>query len=190
MMAYLRWGVAAVGVGALLWLVAGSFRPSPSPTERAATTPTATPPPADACPADAEVAALDYTLKNADDASVTLSDFKGKVLLLDFWATWCGPCKVEIPHFIELQDRYGKDGFQVVGISVDDTPEKLKPFMAEMKMNYPVLQGLGHDKLLDEYGATIAVPVSVVISREGKVCARHMGLFDMTAFEQQLKALL
>lgn len=148
------------------------------------------PSPADACPADAPLAKLDYTLKNLDDAPVRLSDYKGKVVLLDFWATWCGPCKVEIPGFIELQNQYGKDGLQILGVSVDDTVDKLKPYAAEMKMNYPVLQGLGHDDLHDEYGLMLGIPVSVIISREGKLCARHAGLTSKETFEAQIKALL
>jgi peroxiredoxin len=146
--------------------------------------------PADACPADAPPAKLDFTLKNLDDAPVRLADYKGKVVLLDFWATWCGPCKVEIPGFIELQDQYGKDGLQILGVSVDDTVDKLKPYAAEMKMNYPILQGLGHDDLHDEYGLMLGIPVSVIISRDGKLCARHAGLTSKETFEAQIKALL
>jgi len=79
------------------------------------------PPPGEACPADAKAANLSFTLKDVNDRNVSLSDFKGKVLLLDFWATWCGPCKVEIPWFLEFQSKYGKDGLQVIGVSIDDT---------------------------------------------------------------------
>ena len=186
---YVRWAVAAAGVAALAWLVTGAHVPW-APAASTLTQASALPPPADACPADAPVAPLGFTLKNADDKPVTLSDYKGKVVLLDFWATWCGPCKVEIPGFIEFQDKYGKDGFQVLGVSVDDTAEKLKPYVAEMKMNYPVLQGLGHDDLLDAFGPMFGIPVSVVISRDGKICARHTGLTSKETFESQIKALL
>src|SRR5690606_18171975 len=103
------------------------------------------------CPADAKLARLDFTLKDADGRDVTLADYKGKVILMDFWATWCGPCKVEIPHFIEFQEKYGSQGLQVVGISVDDTAEKLLPYIEQMGMNYPVLQGLGRDDVQDAY---------------------------------------
>ncbi len=142
------------------------------------------------CPADAPAAKFDFTLKDVDDRPVNLADFKGKVLLLDFWATWCGPCKVEIPWFIEFQERYGAQGFQVVGVSVDDKPEQLKPYMAEMKMNYPVLQGLGHDDLMDAFGPILGIPVSTIISRDGKICARHTGLSSKETFEEQIKGLL
>ena len=122
---------------------------------------------------------------------MTLSDYKGKVVLLDFWATWCGPCKVEIPGFIDLQEKYGKDGFQVVGVSVDDTVDKLQPYVADMKMNYPVLQGLGHDDVLDAFGPMFGIPVSVMISRDGKICAKHIGLHRQGhVSRREIKALL
>jgi len=143
-----------------------------------------------ACPADAPAASFNFTLKNIDDKPVNLADYKGKVVLLDFWATWCGPCKVEIPWFIEFQERYGNQGFQVIGVSVDDKPEQLRPYVAEMKMNYPVLQGLGHDDLMDAFGPILGIPVSTIISRDGKICARHTGLSSKEVFEEQIKALL
>ena len=111
-------------------------------------------------------------------------------MLLDFWATWCGPCKVEIPWFVEFQERYGSRGLQVVGVSIDDTPEQLQPFMTDMKMNYPVLQGLGHDDLLDAYGPMLGIPVSVLISRNGSVCMSHTGLVDKDGLEAQIQSLL
>ena len=142
------------------------------------------------CPADAKPANLAFTLKDMHGQDVTLSSYKGKVVLLDFWATWCGPCKVEIPHFIEFQNLYGKDGFQILGVSTDDPPEKLVPYATEMKMNYPVLQGLGRDDLMDAYGPIVGIPVSVLISRDGRICATHTGLTGKDVFEREIKALL
>jgi len=142
------------------------------------------------CPADAKPANLSFTMKDVAGKNVTLADFKGKVVLLDFWATWCGPCKVEIPHFIEFQEKYASKGFQVVGISVDDPVEKLEPYVRDMKMNYPVLQGLGHDDVQDAYGPILGIPVSVLISRDGKVCATHTGLTGKDIFEREITALL
>jgi thiol-disulfide isomerase/thioredoxin len=184
---YARWTIAAAGALALAWLVVGADVPwSRSPQTRHTTASV----PGEACPADAPAARFDFTLKDVEDSSVDLAAYKGKVVLLDFWATWCGPCKVEIPGFIELQEKYGPQGFQVLGVSVDDTVDKLKPYVADMKMNYPVLQGLGHDDLLDAFGPMLGIPVSVIISRDGKICAKHTGLTAKETFEAQIKALL
>jgi thiol-disulfide isomerase/thioredoxin len=142
------------------------------------------------CPADAKPANFDFTLKDVEGKDVALASFKGKVVLLDFWATWCGPCKVEIPHFIEFQQKYGTKGLQVVGISVDDPVDKLAPYAKEMGMNYPVLQGLGHDEVQDAFGPILGIPVSVMISRDGKVCATHTGLTGKDVFEAEINALL
>ena len=142
------------------------------------------------CPADAKPANLSFTLKDANNRDVALSQYKGKVIVIDFWATWCGPCKVEIPHFVEFQEKYGKAGLQIVGISVDDTADKLAPYIRDMKMNYPVLQGLDHDEVQEAYGPIVGIPVSVLISRDGKICATHTGLTGKDVFEREIKALL
>ena len=143
-----------------------------------------------ACPADAKSANLDFTLKDMNNRDVRLADFRGKVILLNFWATWCGPCKVEIPWFAEFQEKYGPAGLQVVGISVDDTHEQLVPFVSKLKMNYVVLQGLGHDDVQDAYGPLWGIPVTVLISRDGKICAKHTGMSAKEAFENEIKSLL
>jgi thiol-disulfide isomerase/thioredoxin len=150
----------------------------------------AAPPETTACAANAKPANLNFTLKDVDGKDVKLASLKGKVVLLDFWATWCGPCKIEIPWFIEFQNKYGKDGLQVVGVSVDDTQAKLKPYVANMKMNYPVLQGLDHDDLQDAYGPLFGIPVTVVISRDGRICAKHVGLSSKDGFEREIRSLL
>lgn len=142
------------------------------------------------CPATAKPANLNFTLKNLDNADVKLSSFKGKVILLDFWATWCGPCKVEIPWFVDLQTRYGKQGLQVLGISVDDKLLPLKSYVAQYKVSYPVLQGLGHDDVMDAFGPMVGFPTTFVISPEGKICATHLGLSSRESFENQVKGLL
>ena len=143
-----------------------------------------------ACPATAKPANMNFTLKDVEGKDVKLAALKGKVVLLDFWATWCGPCKIEIPWFVEFQNKYGKQGLQVVGVSVDDTPAKLKPYVAQMKMNYPVLQGLDHDDIQDAYGPLFGIPVTIVISRDGKMCAKHVGLSSKDRFEAEIKSLL
>ncbi len=145
---------------------------------------------ADVCTANAKPANLNFTLKDVSNKAVNLSAFKGKVILLDFWATWCGPCKIEIPWFIEFQEKYGKDGLQVIGVSVDDTLDKLKPYVSQMKMNYVVLQGLDHDDVQDAFGPIFGIPVTAIISRDGKICGKHTGLSSKEAFENEIRALL
>jgi peroxiredoxin len=178
-----KWAVAAVSALALALLTLAV--PLEWPFHRDETVAVG-----DACPADAKPANLDFTLKDMNNRDVRLSDFKGKVILLDFWATWCAPCKVEIPWFVEFQDKYGPAGLQVVGISVDDTHEQLKPFVTQLKMNYVVLQGLGHDDVQDAYGPMWGIPVTVLISRDGKICAKHTGMSAKEAFEDEIRSLL
>jgi cytochrome c biogenesis protein CcmG/thiol:disulfide interchange protein DsbE len=175
-----RWAMAAVGAFglALMTLNAPAFHLDAVDPETAA------------CPANAKPANLNFTLKDIENKDVKLSTLKGKVILLDFWATWCGPCKIEIPWFIEFQQKYGASGLQVVGVSVDDTLEKLKPYVAQMKVNYLVLQGLGHDDMQDAFGPMFGLPMTVIISRDGKICAKHTGLSPREELEQQIKSLL
>lgn len=138
----------------------------------------------------AEMARLDFALKDMNGADVKLEDFRGRPLLVNFWATWCGPCKTEIPAFVELVDKYRAQKFTVLGISTDDTPDDLRPFAAEYKMNYPVLVGLGHDELLEAYEAVFAIPVSWFIRADGSVFLKHPGPATKEWFETQVKALI
>ena len=134
-------------------------------------------------------APLNYTLKDINGADVALSSFGGKVILINFWATWCGPCKIEIPHLVELQDQY-KDDLVILGVSVDDTADKMKPYADAMKINYPLLVGLGHQDMQDAYGPLWGIPVSVFIDREGKIHKRHSGIATKEQFEREIKAAL
>jgi thiol-disulfide isomerase/thioredoxin len=194
----IRWAIAAVGVVALAALTLTTQMPwltqdRPAMVQKsdgAEGGESAETGPMLACPADAKPANFNFTMTDIAGNDVSLSEFKGKVLLLDFWATWCGPCKVEIPHFIELQNKYGKDGLQIVGISVDDPIDKLEPYAREMKINYPILQGLGHEEVQDAYGPILGIPVNVLISRDGKICATHTGLTAKEVFEREIRALL
>jgi peroxiredoxin len=143
-----------------------------------------------ACPANAKPAKLSFTLKDYTGKTVRLSDYKGKVILLDFWATWCEPCKLEIPWFVEFQQKYGQKGFQAIGVSVDDTAAQLAPYVAKMKMNYPVLQGKDHDDIQNAFGPLVGIPVTVVISRDAKICVKHLGISTKESFEKEIKSLL
>ena len=141
------------------------------------------------CDAKQQPAKLDFKLKDVRNASVKLADFKGKVIALNFWATWCAPCKTEIPDFVELQVRHADAGLQFVGISVDDTRKQLEPFLGAVKINYPVLQGRGNNALLDAYGVS-SLPVTVLIGREGAICRTYSGPVAKDVLEAQLKRLL
>jgi thiol-disulfide isomerase/thioredoxin len=141
-----------------------------------------------ACLANAKPA-KDFTLPGLDGKPVTLSAYKGKVVLLNFWATWCGPCKAEIPGFVELQQQY-KNDLVVVGLSVDDTADKAKAFADQYKVNYPMVLGEGRDDIQDAYGPIYGIPASFLISRDGKVCKRHLGIAPKAQFEREIKALL
>ena len=131
---------------------------------------------------------LDFVLKDMNNAPMNLAAFKGKVVLLNFWATWCGPCKQEIPAFVELYDQYKDKGFVVVGVSIDDTPEQLRAFTKEWHMQYPVVQM--QSDIESEYGPFFGVPTSFFIARDGSICTKHLGPASKEEFEQELKALL
>ena len=146
--------------------------------------------PADGCPADAPAASLDFTLKDMNGRDVNLAAFKGKVVLLNFWATWCGPCLTEIPAFVELQEAYKARGFQAVGVSVDDPPDLLPPFAKRFSVNYPLLVGQEHEAIQTAYGGIFGIPISFVISRDGKVCRKQVGPATKAQFESWIKALL
>jgi peroxiredoxin len=140
--------------------------------------------------ADPKPAKLNFAFKDTNGRKVSLSDFKGKVILLDFWATWCVPCKQEIPGFIELQKRFGDRGLQIVGLSVDDPPSKAKEYAAAMKMNYPILLAEGKEDILKAYDPIPSIPVSVIIDRRGRIVARHLGIAAMDVFEKEIVPLL
>lgn len=143
----------------------------------------------DACMADAKPAKLDFVIKDLDGKDVSLASFKGKVILLNFWATWCGPCKAEIPGFVELQDKYRND-LVVIGYSVDDKAPQARAFATEYKMNYPILLGDGREDVQDAFGPIWGIPASFIISRDGKVCRKHLGIAPKAVFEKEIKALL
>ena len=134
-------------------------------------------------------APLHFTLKDMNGADVKLASFKGKVILLNFWATWCGPCKAEIPSLVELQHQYADD-LVVLGFSVDDTVDKMKPYAAQYKINYPLLVGNGREDVQEAFGPLFGIPVSVIIGRDGKIAKKHSGIATKSQFEREIKALL
>lgn len=133
--------------------------------------------------------APDFTLRDADGKVVHLSDYKGKVVLLDFWATWCSPCKVEIPWFMEMQRNNKDRGFEVLGVAMDDEGwEVVKPFIAKMGVNYRVLAG--NDQTAQMYGGVDALPTTFLIDRAGRIAAVHVGLASKKDFEDGIDELL
>jgi peroxiredoxin len=145
-----------------------------------------------ACDAKPKAANLNFVLKDSNGRDYNLAAQKGKVILLDFWATWCPPCKVEIPWFVEFQEKYGPKGFIVIGVSVDDPASELKPFGEKFKVNYPLLIGDGRNDIKGPrgYNASWGLPKTFVIGRDGNICKTHIGLSVKEHFEQQIKSLL
>jgi peroxiredoxin len=135
-------------------------------------------------------AAPDFTLTDANGRSVKLSDYRGKVVLLDFWATWCGPCQIEIPWFIEFEQQYKSKGLEVVGVSMDeDGWQAVKPYIAERKINYRIL--LGDDTVAQLYGGLDALPTTFLIDRDGKFAfTPHIGLTSKNEFLSEIQTLL
>lgn len=133
--------------------------------------------------------APDFTLKDADGKSVKLSDYRGKVVLLNFWATWCGPCQLEIPWFIDFEKQYQSQGLEIIGVSMDDEGwPVIKPFVASHKMNYHVL--LGNDSVTQLYGGIDSLPTTFLIDRQGRVAKVHVGLAGRNEYLDEIKSLL
>lgn len=132
--------------------------------------------------------APDFSVTDINGHKLTLADYKGKVVLLNFWATWCGPCEKEIPAFVELQNQYGPQGLQVVGISMDDGAKPVLAFYQRMQMNYPV--ALGDSKLAQLYGGVYGLPVNFLIGRDGRVAAQYKGATPISVLEQAIRAQL
>jgi cytochrome c biogenesis protein CcmG/thiol:disulfide interchange protein DsbE len=133
-------------------------------------------------------AAPGFTLKDSTGAPVRLSDYKGKVVLLNFWATWCHGCKLEIPWFMEFESRFKDSGLVVIGVSMDDDGWKsVKPYLQLKKMNYPVV--IGNEDLAKQYGLA-SMPMTALIDRGGKIAALHTGVVDKAACESEIRQLL
>ncbi len=130
-----------------------------------------------------------WKLTDLNGKTVQLSDFKGKVVILDFWATWCGPCRAEIPDFVALQDQYRDKGLVVVGISLDqDGAKVVAPFAKHYKINYPIV--LGDDNVASQYGNIQAIPTTFIIDSNGNIVGSHEGVTEKSVFEAEIKKLL
>ena len=132
--------------------------------------------------------APDFTLPLLEGGQVRLSSSRGKVVLLDFWATWCVPCREETPHFVELQRKYGDRGLQIIGVSMDDSPAPVHTFVQQFQVNYPVVMGTAD--VGSAYGGVLGLPIAFLIDREGHIRAKHMGATDASVFEKDIASLL
>jgi len=193
--------VIAVVVGyGFLWR-AGITRAQnqPSPTPAPAAAPGKLPTPLAAQPAQQVQQAPEkdtsdhpmapgFSLIDLDGKKLDLADYKGKVVLLDFWATWCGPCRVEIPGLVAMQYRYASAGFSVIGLSMDDDPSAVPGFFKEFRMNYPV--AMGDVKISQLYGGVYGLPTAFIIGRDGRIYAKHEGAYPVAVFDQEVRQLL
>lgn len=133
--------------------------------------------------------AADFKLTTADGTVVELSKLQGKVVLVNFWATWCGPCRREIPDFIEVYEKYKSQGFEIVGIALDDEGfDLVTPYVKRFKIPYPVVIGTG--RTVNDYGGFDVIPTTFLIDRKGMIVDQHMGLMTKTELEKKLKTVL
>ena len=173
----MKWVVGAVAALALGVLTLPAFLDSESRLPREGAS----------CKAEG-AANLGLTMKDMNGADVKLADHKGKVILVNFWATWCPPCLAEIPEFIKVYNEKKGEGFVILGVSTDDTADQLKAFASEKKVTYPLL--LITPEVEDAYGPLFGLPTSILIARDGSVCKRHFGPMSKEQLEQEIKPLL
>ncbi len=129
-----------------------------------------------------------FDLRGLNGERVNFADYRGKVILLDFWATWCVPCRTEVPKFVALQNRYSRHGFQMLGISMDDSPEPVRRFRARFKMNYPL--AMGTPAVAESYGGVLGLPLAFLIARDGRIVKVYDGSANLDLIEQDIQALL
>ena len=186
--AWMAMGSVALALG-LLWAASDLSSPPPPPEDELSAIMALDA--AEDAKAIGKMAPLNYTVKDMNGADVRFSSYKGKIILLNFWATWCEPCKEEIPDLVTLQEKY-KDDIVILGLSVEsgDTPDVLKQYAARFKMNYPVLVGGGHDEIQEAYGANWGVPITVIINRDGRIAKKQSGIRTLEQFEREIKPLL
>ena len=132
--------------------------------------------------------APEFVLRDLSHKSLDLKAYRGKVVLLNFWATWCAPCQLEMPRFIAWQSQYSPRGLQVIGISMDDDPALVRSLCAKLKVNYPVV--MGDEKIGELYGGVLGLPVTYLIDTHGEIRAEYRGETDLSRIEMQMKMLL
>jgi thiol-disulfide isomerase/thioredoxin len=165
-----------IAAAASLLVLAASRRLSTSTADSAPRVTTSQPSPA-------------WELKGVEGKAVKSSDFAGKVVILDFWATWCGPCRMEIPGFIELQKQYADKGLVVIGVSLDqDGASTVKPLIEKMGLNYPIV--LGDEAVVSAFGGIEGIPTTFIVDRAGNIVRKHVGYAPKAEFETDIKPLL
>jgi peroxiredoxin len=133
--------------------------------------------------------APDFTLQSLDGKTVHLSDYRGKAVVLNFWATWCAPCKIEMPWFVDLQKKYAPEGLQLVGVAMDDaTPKEIADFAKQMSVNYPIL--IGKEAVGQAYGGVPFMPETFYIDRNGKIIENAFGLKSRSEIEDDMKKII
>jgi peroxiredoxin len=140
-----------------------------------------------ASPLEGKVAP-EFSLADLQQKKLELRAFRGKVVLLDFWASWCAPCQQEMPLFADWQRQYGPRGLQVIGVSMDDDSTLARRICAKLRLNYPV--AMGNEKLGAAYGGVLGLPLTFLIDRNGVIRAQFSGEGTMKAMEEKMKALL
>ena len=167
---WIVWSVVLIGVAGIFYFVndsSSSHQSSGSPVMN--------------------TAAPSFTLSDIGGRSVSLSDYHGKVVILDFWAPWCPPCRREIPDFIALQNQYASQGLQVIGIGLDQ-PNNVAAFAQQQGINYPVV--IGDDAITNLYGGISGIPTTFFIDRQGNIKNRFVGFTRKSVFEEEIKKLL
>jgi thiol-disulfide isomerase/thioredoxin len=132
--------------------------------------------------------APDFSLPGLTGETVRLKDYRGKVVLVDFWASWCGPCRMEVPHLVELQTEYGPRGLTIIGVAVSDREESVRMFAEQMGVNY--LTALGTPEVVEAYGNFTSIPTAFLISPDGRIAARYTGYQEKQVFLEAIEKLL
>lgn len=129
-----------------------------------------------------------FSVTGLNGQLIDSSAFHGKVVLVDFWATWCVPCEGEIPHLVEWQNQHAADGLQVVGLSMDDSASPVKSYVEQHKMTYPI--AMADEKTIATFGGVLGLPANILIGRDGKLIAKHVGITDINRLQQEVERAL